>query len=167
MSVIQVTNVDYLNLIEDIRSEADRLIAQSVSTLLMRYFVSNEYVMLSVLPDSKPFFRELVKIISEYSITPGDEHRVHFRLMVDEAGRPCFQLLIDKDQFANFAPITKFFRFTNVGDIFQTHYKKCYESLKEVLVDEIQMGMLVSPDFTTCSNASCPEFNVHFGVYVD
>ena len=47
MSVIQVTNVDYLNLIEDIRSEADRLIAQSVSTLLMRYFVSNEYVMLS------------------------------------------------------------------------------------------------------------------------
>ena len=59
MSVIQVTNVDYLNLIEDIRSEADRLIAQSVSTLLMRYFVSNEYVMLSVLPDSKPFFREL------------------------------------------------------------------------------------------------------------
>ena len=62
MSVIQVTNVDYLNLIEDIRSEADRLIAQSVSTLLMRYFVSNEYVMLSVLPDSKPFFRELVKM---------------------------------------------------------------------------------------------------------
>ena len=62
MSVIQVTNVDYLNLIEDIRSEADRLIAQSVSTLLMRYFVSNEYVMLSVLPDSKPFFHELVKM---------------------------------------------------------------------------------------------------------
>lgn len=166
MTQEQPKNIDLNLLSEDVRSEAERVIYISVSSLLQRYFVSDQYATMSVLEKSKPFFRDLVKEMTDLVITPGDEHIVRFRLTLDEADKPIYMVVVEK-QSEDFEPISVLVRFVNGEDLYAVYYKAQYDSLKQALAEETDISLMVSRDFVTSSTASCHEFMIHFAVTID
>lgn len=164
---IQVTEIDVSLVTEDVRSELERVLSMSCAVLLQRYFVSDQYMTMTVKEESKPFFRTMLTMMTGVEVVPGKGYQIRFRLMVDEAGEPVFQVALVPLPYSIHEEVVSYVRLINVDDLFQVHYARSYEGLKEVLAEDTNIAMIISSDFHTSSNASCHENSIHFEVTLD
>lgn len=167
MSLIKVelNEINYLDLSEDVRTEVDRIISLATSTLIQRILVTDEYPTVGVMPESKPFIRELINLMTGFNIFPGTPYICYMNLMLDEAMEPVFQVkLVDED---NNEKAEKFVRFSDIGDLYQVTYTAYYNSLAEHIKGDMDMSLIVTKSFQIAMEALHQEQNVFFGIAID
>jgi hypothetical protein len=161
---MDIIDIDLTELSEDLRDEAERVIHMSASALLQKFFVPNEHAVVGVKEESKPFIRELVRLMTGFVPAPGVEYVFYIKLGVDDKGVPVHHTALTRnDEEVTAQTVT---RFINHHDLYIVAYENAYRSLAEKLriEDGLEMGNIVSRDFTLCSQATRSNLSVFFAV---